>query len=321
MNYMIIINMNVKDLKILYFGTPEMSANVLERLIEDGFNIIGLVAQADKPVGRKKELKPVPTKNIAQKHNVPVFQPYRLKNDFRFIQEVNPDLILSFAYGQIVPHEVLMMPKYGCLNLHGSLLPKYRGAAPIQFSILNGDKVSGVTLMEMIDKMDAGRMYLKETFNIEENDNYSSLINKISLAAYNVFINGIEDYINKENLGEEQDESLVTFTHKITNDDLKIDFRKKSESIKNQVRAFSMIPGVFFLYKNELIKIYEIEILSSSIGIPGEILDYSKKCLKISTSDKTISVLKLQRPGKKIMGISEFFNGNQAFFEIGDIIK
>ena len=313
--------MDIKDLKILYFGTPEMSAVVLEKLLQNGYNIIGLVAQIDKPVGRKGIIKNVPTKEVALKYGVPVFQPYKLRNDCDFVKELNPDLILTFAYGQIVPKEVLLAPRYGCLNLHGSLLPKYRGAAPIQYALLNGEKETGVTLMEMVEKMDAGRMFEKVSFPIEEDDNYDTLKAKISNAAFEVFEKGIEDYISKKNLGIEQDESQVTFTHKIENEMTIIDFRDSSINIKNKVRAFANTPGACFYYKNEKIKVLKAEVVNSNIGIPGQIIDYNKDCLKIATQDKLINILILQRPGKKAMSIKEFFNGNRNFFEIADIIK
>ena len=157
---------DIKDLKILYFGTPEISSYVLENLLNDGFNIIGVVTQIDKPVGRKGILTPSKVKEVALKHNIKVYQFTKLKNEFESLLSLDVDIILTLAYGQIIPHELLTLPHYGAYNLHGSILPSLRGASPIQTSLLNGDKITGITLMEMVDKMDAGRMFYVKKVNI-----------------------------------------------------------------------------------------------------------------------------------------------------------
>ena len=179
-----------KDLKLIVMGTPDIAAKVFLNMINDGYHFVGLIAQEDKPVGRKKILEPVPTKKVAEKYNIPVFQPLKIRLDYEFLKELKPDLIITLAYGQIVPQGVLDIPQYGCLNLHGSLLPKYRGASPIQAALINNESVTGVTLMEMTAKMDAGRMYAKEMVAIEPSDNATSLFEKISLAAGNLILKG-----------------------------------------------------------------------------------------------------------------------------------
>src|SRR5574344_978981 len=188
-----------KKVKILWLGTPEISAIVLEKLIQSGYNICGVVASVDKPVGRKQVILPVPTKKVALAHNIPVYQPLKIKLDYEFVKEINPDLILCLAYAKIIPQGLLDIPKYGCLNLHGSLLPKYRGAAPMQYSLLNGDKKTGITLMQMVDTMDAGKIYLKKEVEIIDDDNYDSLVTKLEGCAYKCFDEGIQDYIDGKN--------------------------------------------------------------------------------------------------------------------------
>ena len=185
----------LNEYRIVFMGTPEIAARVFENLINFGLNFVGLIAQEDKPVGRKGILEPVATKVVAQKYNIPVFQPHRIRKEYEFLYDLKPDLILTMAYGQIVPQAVLDVPPCGCLNLHGSLLPKYRGAAPIQRALINGDKTTGITLMEMIDKMDAGRMYAKEEVTIDD-DNYSSLCLKLIDAATKVVQDNLYDYFN-----------------------------------------------------------------------------------------------------------------------------
>lgn len=312
--------MNKKEIKILYFGTPKISADVLEKLLSEDFNIIGLVAQEDKPIGRKQIITNVPTKAIAKKYGIPVFQPHRIKNDYLFIRDLNPDLILTMAYGQIVPKEVLDTPKFGCLNLHGSLLPKYRGASPIQTALLNGDSETGVTLMQMVEKMDAGRIYTQKSFKICDSDNYDSLQIKISQCAYELFNDSIQEIIDGNNKGIEQNENEVTFTKKILSSDGEISFSDTSKNIFNKIRAFTSNPGAYFVYKNEKIKVSEAKIIDLKAGKRREILDFSKDGLKIGTSNYVICITKLQRPGKKMLNISDFYNGNKNFFEIGDII-
>ena len=152
------------DIRIVYMGTPELSAEILEGLINHGYKIAGVIAQEDKPVGRKNVIQKVPTKVVAEKYQIPVYQPHRIRLDYDFVKQINPDLIITCAYGQIVPQGLLDIPRLGCINVHGSLLPKYRGASPIQSALIHGEKETGVTIMEMIDKMDAGRMIYKKSF-------------------------------------------------------------------------------------------------------------------------------------------------------------
>ena len=156
----------INKLRIVYMGTPSLSSYILEGLINNGYNIVGLVSQEDKPVGRKGLIEPTPTKQIALKYNIPVFQPHKIRLDYEFMKELKPDLIVTCAYGQILPQGLLDIPTLGSINVHGSLLPKYRGASPIQQALINGDKKSGVTIIEMIDKMDAGDMLDKEEFDL-----------------------------------------------------------------------------------------------------------------------------------------------------------
>ena len=313
--------MEKKDLKIVYFGTPVISANVLKKLLDNKYNVIALVAQSDKPVGRKQIVMPVPTKKVAIEYGIPCFQPSKLKYDYEFIKDLHADIILTFAYGQILPSELLKYPKYISLNLHGSLLPKYRGASPIQYALLNGDKETGISLMRMVPKMDAGEVFYKKAIEIEDDDTYDTLQEKLSNLAFDVFEEGIEDIINGSNKGEPQDESLVTFANKINYEDSLIRFNEGALTIHNKIRAYTSSPGAHFIYKNEKIKITKSKVLSSKIGTPGQIIDFSKDGLKVSTADNVINILELQRPGKKLISINDFYNGNRNFFEIGDYIK
>ena len=315
----IIINMkDIKDLKILYFGTPEISSYVLENLLNDGFNIIGVVTQIDKPVGRKGILTPSKVKEVALKHNIKVYQFTKLKNEFESLLSLDVDIILTLAYGQIIPHELLMLPSIGAYNLHGSILPSLRGASPIQTSLLNGDKITGVTLMEMVDKMDAGRMFYVKKVNIEDDDNYTSLTDKLKVAAYLCFKEGIEDVVSKVNLGIIQDETKATFTKKILKEDELLSFFDDATTINNKIRALSYTPGSYFMFNNEKYKILKAKVVNVNSQAPSTILEYNKNSMVIGCKNNAISVIEIQRQGKKILSFKDFYNGNMNLFKIGD---
>ena len=313
--------MNKKELRILYLGTPDISASVLEKLIEEGYNIIGVVSQPDKEVGRKHILTATPVKVIALNHNIKVFQPLKIKEIIEEIKKIEPDILLTMAYGQLIPDSILSLPKIKALNLHGSLLPKYRGASPIQASLLNGDEETGVTLMEMVHEMDAGNMFYKKVVKIDKKDNFDTLKNKISLAAFEAFNEGIEPIINADYKGEVQDPTLATFTKKISEEDEIISFEDSAKNIVNKIRALTSDPGAYFIYKNEKIKVFDADIISGSNLIPGKIKSYDKNGLFIETQEGIISILNLQKPGKKPINIKDFYNGNRTYFEINEIIK
>ncbi len=304
--------MDIKKTRIIFMGTPEISARVLEGLVLNGYQIVALIAQPDRPTGRKKVLTPVPTKVIAQKYNIPVYQPMKIRKEYEFVNELKPDLILTLAYGQIVPQGLLDIPSLGCLNLHGSLLPKYRGAAPIQYALLNNEKVTGMTLMKMVKEMDAGEMYAKEEVLIDENDNSTSLFKKMGEAALSLSMRALPLYVQGKLPGEPQDESLVTFAPSIKPEEEKIDLNKSKEEIIGQIRALSDVPGAY-LYLNELkLKIYKAKVNSSDvIGEVGEIVKADKNGLHLQVKDGIIALLELQKEGKNRMDYKSFVNGNQ----------
>ena len=316
------LNMFKKDLKIVYLGTPKISAIVLENLIINGYNIVGIVSQVDKPQGRKMIVKPTETKLIGEKYNIPVFQPVKIRDDYAFLKELEPDIILTMAYGQIIPQAVLDIPKIMPLNLHGSILPKYRGASPIQQALLNGDKTTGITLMEMVDKMDAGKMFFKKEIAIEEDDNYESLSNKLAKLAYEVFDEGIQDLIDGKNKGEDQDESLVSFTRKIKSEESIIDFNEDSFLINNKIRAFYPDPGTYFVFNNEKIKVAKAKVIHlDHKKEPGVVIKYDKKEFIVACSKNALSIEILQKPGKKMMSHKDFYNGDQKLFCENEKIK
>ena len=301
---------SVKDVRILYMGTPEMSAKVLEALISDGFNIVGVVAQEDQPVGRKAIITEVPTKVVAKAHNIPVYQPHKIRLDYEFVKEINPDLILTMAYGQIVPQGLLDIPKMGALNLHGSLLPKYRGAAPIQRAIMNGETETGVTLMEMVDKMDAGQMFGVSKCEISPEDNYTSLCEKIVKCCIEVSENLLPKYFNGELKGVEQDESKVTFADKIKPETEKLSLDYGVDQFVNYVRGMSEEPGGYVLLDDLKFKILKASRSNQAVdGEVGTLLINKNVYLKLK--DGVIELKEVQLAGKKKMDGKSFANGSK----------
>ncbi len=300
----------IKDVRILYMGTPKMSAKVLEALISGGFNIVGVVAQEDQPVGRKAIITEVPTKVVAKAHNIPVYQPHKIRLDYEFVKEINPDLILTMAYGQIVPQGLLDIPKMGALNLHGSLLPKFRGAAPIQRAIMEGETETGVTLMEMVDKMDAGQMFGVSKCEITPEDNYTSLCEKIVKCCEDVCFRLLPKYFNGELKGTEQDESMVTIANKIKPETEKLSLEYGMDQFINYVRGMSEEPGGYVLLNDLKFKILKAVPSNQTIGGEvGTLLINKNTYLKLK--DGVIELKEVQLAGKKKMDGKSFANGSR----------
>ena len=312
--------MNKKDYRIVFMGTPDIAKDVLEALINNGYNIVGVVAQPDKPVGRKKILQEVPTKVMAKIYNIPVFQPVKIKLDYEFMKELKPDVIITLAYGQIVPQGLLDIPTIGAINLHGSLLPKYRGAAPMQYALINGDKVTGMTLMQMIDKMDAGVMYMNKEVEISNDDTLSTLTKKMTTAAIDLILEALPLYIENKLPGEEQDENLVSFCPTIKKEQEHLDLTLPAQTIVNWVRALNDHPGAYLLMDDTKLKIWKAKVVNNNVKAQvGEIVEASKKGLIMQAKDGQIALLELQKEGKNKMDYLSFLNGNQGL--VGKILK
>ncbi len=295
-------------------GTPEISAYLLEQLVNAGFNIVGVVTKEDKERGRGKVLTPSPVALKAAEFNIPVHKPHRLNKDYAFLEEKDPDLILTFAYGQIVSETVLSLSRLKPLNLHGSLLPRYRGASPIQEALKQGDKETGVTLMEMIKEMDAGDMYAVRKVEIEESDNYTSLSQKIAVASSELAIEALPLYFEGKLNHEPQNPDEVSFCSMIKKEEEHINLEWPSERIINQIRALSYEPGAYLDSDLGPIKIYRAAKYSDEISADiGTIILAKKKQIVLQLSDGQILVQELQRPGKKMMTAADFNNGVHNF--------
>ncbi len=304
--------MEKKDLNLIFMGTPQISADVFEAMINDGYHFVGLVCQPDHPVGRKGIIEKCPTKLVAEKYNIPVFQPIKIREDYSFMNNLKVDLVITLAYGQIVPQGFLDIPPLGCLNLHGSLLPKLRGASPVQTALINNEKVTGVTLMEMVKAMDAGRMYGKKEVIISDDDNSTSLFKKIGEAARDLVLELLPKYINGEIKGEEQNESEVTFCSLIKPEQEKIDLSKDIKDIYGLIRGLSDEPGAYLYLNNQKVKIFKANIANNVVNAEvGTIVEADKRGLLIQLNNGQLAILELQKEGKKRMDYRSFINGNQ----------
>ena len=300
----------MNKLKIVFMGTPNFSVPILEALIEK-YDVIGVVTQPDKEVGRKKILTATPVKECALKHNIPVFQPKRIRKEYHDIMALKPDIIVTAAYGQIVGMELLDSPKYRSINVHGSLLPKYRGGAPIQRSIMNGDKYTGITIMYMEKGMDSGDILSQRSLEILDSDNNETLFEKMSYLGRDLLLETLPKLIEGSITPIKQDESLVTYAYNIESTEEELDFSLDARSVFNKIRALSPAPGAYFKLKDEKIKIFSSRVseLTHNENI-GSIINVSKKGFMIACGNNTVlEVLEIQQTGKNKISAKDFANG------------
>ena len=298
----------MKDKRVVFMGTPDFSVPVLEKLIENT-NVVLVVTKKDAYVGRKKVLTESPVAICAHEHNIEVYKPNKLKEDYEYILNKKPDIIITCAYGSIVPKVVLDYPSYGCINVHASLLPKYRGASPIVASILNGEKETGITIMYMDEDIDTGNIIMSRSIEIEDNDNSLSLSNKLSLLGANLLIDTLPKIFEGENFDIPQDNEEATYVGMLKREDEHIDFNNSVENIKNQVRAFSPEPYAFINIDDTEYKISEVEIKKCDVSKIGIIVEVNKDSFGINAKDGIVYIKRIKPSGKKEMSVKDFFNG------------
>lgn len=304
-------------MKIVFMGTTNFSAIILNNLHEK-YPVSLVVTQPDKRVGRKQTLEFSPVKKLALELEIDIFQPEVIEKTYHKVIDLKPDLIITAAYGQIIPKEII--EKHLCLNVHGSLLPKRRGGAPVERAIMEGDKVTGITLMHMAYKMDSGDIIAQKEINIFENDTTSALMESLAYIGKDLLIEYLPKIINKTAPKIKQDESEVTFSFNLTTTDEIIEFNKPTNLVLRQLNGLLDEPGGAFYFKGQRIKVYKLEksdIIKDSL--PGTILSVDKK-LTIKTKDGAVNVLEIQSPGKRKMKIKDYLNG-QRLFEKGDVIN
>ena len=296
-------------MRIVFMGTPDFAVNVLQGLI-DNYDVVGVVSQPDKRVGRHQELRNTPIKELALKYNIPVLQPIKIREDYNGVLELNPDIIITCAYGQIIPKEILDYPRLGCINVHASLLPKYRGGAPIHWSIINGDKKTGITIMYMDVGMDTGDIISQEEIEILDSDNLESVHDKLSVLGRDLLLKTLPSIIDGTNNRIKQDESLVEFAYNIKREEEHIDFNKTSREVFNLIRGLSPVPS-----SNTILDDLEMKVLESKIGSGnysgtcGEIVDITKEGIVVKTGDGSIILTKIKPFGKSLMDATSYVNG------------
>lgn len=307
-------------MNIIFMGTPDFAVPCLEKLINEKHNILAVYTQIDKPVGRKQILTPPPVKTCALEHNIPVNQPTTLKDEIELekIKSYNADIIIVVAYGKILPKSVLESAKYGCVNVHASLLPKYRGAAPIQWAVLNGDKETGVTIMQMDEGLDTGDMLLVEKTEIGENETSEELFDRLSLIGANALSKALVEIENGSITATPQPDCDYGYAQKITKELCDIDWSKSNEEIHNQVRGLQTWPCASTKLNGKTVKVHKT-VLSNMTGKNcGEVVSNKNAITVCCGNNKCVDILELQLEGKKRVDAKSFLAGNRI--EIGTIL-
>lgn len=299
-------------MRIIFMGTPDFSVPCLEALISSNNNVVGVFTQPDKPKGRKMELAPPPVKVCAVDHNIPVFQPASMRNGeaLEIINSLNADLIIVVAFGKILPKEILESVKYGCINIHASLLPKLRGAAPIQWSILNGETETGVTSMQMDVGLDTGDMLIKKSISIDGNITSEELFNELSAMGAEVLMETVGALKKGELQPVKQDNSLSNYAPIITKEICPIDFTKSASDVHNKIRGLYSWPIATTIINGKKFKIHKSKILEENFsGISGEIVDNNNRLVIMCGDGKCVEILEIQAEGKKKMDTQSFLRG------------
>ena len=311
-------------MKILFMGTPDFALFSLKGLCENGYNVIGVVTQPDKPKGRGYVLTPPPVKEYALEKNIPVYQPNSLRTEefASLLEELNPDIITVVAYGKILPKNVLDYPKYGCINVHGSLLPEYRGAAPMQMAIIDGKKVTGITTMFMAEGLDTGDMLLKAECEIAENDNFEVIHDRLGALGADLLQKTIDGLEKGEITPIPQDHSKSTHTSKILKEDCEIDFTKDCDTVHNLIRGLSPVPLAFaHTPDGKLLKIVASEICerNSQNAEAGKVISLENGKIKVACATGSINILTVLPEGKGRMSAGDFIRGRKI--NDGDLLK
>lgn len=305
--------------KLIFMGTPAFSATVLAGLLaDDRYEIVAVVTQPDRLVGRKKELKQTPVKELALAHGLPCYQPEKLSGsqEMADLMSLGADGIVTAAFGQFLPEKLLQSVSFS-INVHASLLPKYRGGAPIHYALINGDKEVGITIMEMVKKMDAGDMVAKASIPILEEDNVGTLFDKLALVGRDLLLESLPAYIAGELTPVPQDESQVSFAPNISPEEEILDWTKTAREIFNQVRGMYPWPVAHTFLRGNRFKIHEVVEVAGQ-GQPGQIIEKTKKGLVVATGQGAVALKTVQPAGKPQMPIADFLNGLGRDLEVGD---
>lgn len=310
--------------KIVFMGTPDFSTPILKKLIEDGYEVVGVVTQPDRPVGRKRTMTPPPVKVEALTHGIPVLQPEKISNEEEIdkVLALQPDLIVTAAFGQILPNKILTAPKYGCINVHASLLPELRGGAPIHYAILQGKEKTGITIMYMVEKLDAGDILTQVEVPITEDDHVGSLHDKLSKAGAELLSQTLPKLINNELTPIKQNDEHATFAYNIKREQEKIDWTRRGEDVYNHIRGLHPWPVAYTTLQGTPIKIWWGEkVVNNYHSEAGSIIAIEEDGFIVATGDEVaIKITELQPAGKKRMSATEYLRGAQDQLSVGIIL-
>lgn len=316
----------MSTLNIIFAGTPDFAAQHLQALLDSEHHVIAVYTQPDKPAGRGKKLQASPVKQLAEQHQIPVYQPKSLRKEEAQaeLKALNADVMVVVAYGLILPQAVLEAPKYGCLNVHGSILPRWRGAAPIQRAIWAGDQQTGVTIMQMDVGLDTGDMLHKVTTPILPTETSASLYAKLAELAPPALLEVLNGLATQQFKPEKQDESLANYAEKLTKEEAKLDWTLSAAQLERNIRAFNPAPIAYLTVNvngvEERVKIYQAQVLPHQEKTVGTVLNVSKNGIEIATAEGVLNITQLQPSGKKPMSVQDFLNGRADWFKVGETL-
>lgn len=309
-------------IRVVFMGTPEFSVPVLQGIIASkNYEVVGVVSQPDKKIGRHQVLTPSPISKVALDNNIPLLRIEKIRTNYQEVLNLQPDIIITCAYGQIIPKEILDYPKYGCINVHASLLPELRGGAPIHKAIILGYEKTGITIMYMDEGMDTGDIICQTEIKIEDSDTLDSLSNKLSLLGKELLLKTLPDIISGVSIRTKQDNTKATYAYSIKREDEHLDFSKNTRDVFNHVRGLSSFPGAFTTLDNNIFKIYSGKIGNLKKGNPGEIINVYKDGIGVSTKDGEYIITELQQAGKKRVTAQQYLNGKRKEELLGENFK
>lgn len=310
-----------KTLRIIFAGTPDFAARHLDALLSSGHNVVGVFTQPDRPAGRGKKLMPGPVKALAEEHGLPVFQPASLRpeENQQLVADLNADVMVVVAYGLILPKAVLDMPRLGCINVHGSLLPRWRGAAPIQRSLWAGDAETGVTIMKMDVGLDTGDMLYKLSCPITPEDTSATLYDKLAELGPQGLIKTLEQLAEATAKPEVQDEALVTYAEKLSKDEALLDWALPAAQLERCIRAFNPWPVSWMVIDDQPVKVWKASVIESHVqAAPGTIVEANKQGIQVATAEGILNLESLQPAGKKAMSVQDLLNSRREWFIPGN---
>lgn len=311
-----------ESLKIIFAGTPDFAARHLDALLASEHQIVGVFTQPDRPAGRGNKLTPSPVKVLAQAYSIPVFQPKSLRpeENQQLVADLQADVMVVVAYGLILPQAVLAMPRLGCINVHGSLLPRWRGAAPIQRALWAGDSETGVTIMQMDVGLDTGDMLYKLACPITAEDTSASLYNKLAELGPEGLLATLMQMVNGQAQPVKQDEGLVTYAEKLSKEEARLDWTCSAAQLERCIRAFNPWPVSYFLIDEQPVKVWQARVLPHVDARPGEILRADKQGIQVATAQGVLNLELLQPAGKKAMPAQDLLNSRREWFAPGAIL-